>query len=81
MAEGRLTGSARDRVEGIRTKIGCGIAQRIPVRGDRPEPAYTRDSEGRDACIADSTPTEIRCENPQGLPYYADQPIQWPNSS
>jgi hypothetical protein len=44
-------------------------------------PTTNGEFESRCAPSADQLPIAIRCKKPQPLPYYADRPIQWSNSS
>jgi len=66
---------------GIYSEVGCRIPQPTPIWEDRPTQAQQAESEGQQLAARDPAAIWIGCINSQRFPHYADQPIQWPNSS
>jgi len=66
---------------GIYSEIGCRVPQPISTWEDRPTQAQQAESEGQQLAARGPAAIWIGCINSQRFPHYADQPIQWPNSS
>ena len=68
-------------LRGICSGIGCSALQPIRSGEGRSGHGQRAATKGPGAVRRGSPPTGRRGRGPQGLPYYAGQPIQWPNCS
>ena len=66
---------------GISSGIGCRASQPTPAWESRSVQAQPAEPKGQQVAAMDSVTLAIGCRISHALPCYADQPIQWPNSS
>ena len=66
---------------GICSGIGCRVSQPIPTWEDRSTQAQAAKLKGQELAVLGAIAIGIGCTHSPWFPYYADQPIQWPNCS